>query len=42
MVCAGGMPAIDGPHKTLYNRFVRWSAWGIFDNLAVKSARLTA
>jgi transposase len=34
-------PAVYGPHKTLYNRFVRWSRMGIFDrifaNLAAKS-----
>ena len=24
-------PKIYGPHKTLYNRFVRWSKMGIFD-----------
>jgi transposase len=33
-------PAAYGPHKTLYNRFVRWSRMGIFDrifaNLAVE------
>ena len=22
-----------GPHKTLYNRFIRWSRLGIFDNI---------
>jgi putative transposase len=34
-------PAAYGPHKTLYNRFVRWSRMGIFDrifaNLAAES-----
>jgi putative transposase len=34
-------PAVYGPHKTLYNRFVRWSRLGIFDrifaDLAAKS-----
>ena len=33
-------PEVYGPHKTLYNRFVRWSRMGIFDrifaNLAAK------
>ncbi len=24
-------PAADGPHKTLYNRFRRWSDKGVFD-----------
>ena len=26
-------PGIYGPHKTLYNRFVRWSRKGIFDSI---------
>lgn len=26
-------PAIYGPHKTLYNRFVRWSRMGVFDRI---------
>ena len=26
-------PAEYGPHKTLYNRFIRWSNLGIFDNI---------
>jgi transposase len=34
-------PAVYGPHKTLYTRFVRWSRMGIFDrifaNLAAES-----
>jgi len=34
-------PAVYRPHKTLYNRFVRWSRMGIFDrifaNLAAES-----
>jgi transposase len=34
-------PAVYGLHKTLYNRFVRWSRMGIFDrifaNLAAES-----
>ena len=34
-------PAVYGPHKTLYNRFIRWSRMGIFDrifaNLAAES-----
>ena len=34
-------PAVYGPPKTLYNRFVRWSRMGIFDrifaNLAAES-----
>src|SRR6266478_8666305 len=24
-------PAVYGPHKTLYNRFVRWSKAGVFN-----------
>ena len=34
-------PAVYGPHKTLYNRFARWSRMAIFDrifaNLAAES-----
>src|SRR4051812_16338128 len=26
-------PAIYGPHKTLYNRFVRWAAKGVWINI---------
>lgn len=26
-------PNIYGPHKTLYNRFIRWSQKGIFDRI---------
>ena len=26
-------PERYGPHKTLYNRFVRWSAIGVFDRI---------
>ena len=26
-------PACYGPHKTLYNRFVRWSRMGVFDRI---------
>ena len=26
-------PAEYGPHKTLYNRFVRWSATGVFNRI---------
>ena len=26
-------PACYGPHKTLYNRFVRWSEAGVFDRI---------
>jgi len=26
-------PAEYGPHKTLYNRFIRWSEMGIFDTI---------
>lgn len=36
-------PAAYGPHKTLYNRFVRWSRLGVFDRifaaLAARSGR---
>jgi len=26
-------PSDSGPHKTLYNRFIRWRRLGIFDNI---------
>lgn len=26
-------PKVYGPHKTLYNRFVRWSRMGVFDRI---------
>ena len=26
-------PSSYGPHKTLYNRFVRWSLMGVFDRI---------
>ncbi len=26
-------PSAYGPHKTLYNRFVRWSQAGVFDRI---------
>ena len=26
-------PAGYGPHKTLYNRFIRWSRMGVFDRI---------
>ena len=26
-------PSDYGPHKTLYNRFVRWSRMGVFDRI---------
>ncbi|WP_188874164.1 IS5 family transposase, partial [Iodidimonas muriae] len=32
-------PAEYGPHKTLYNRFIRWSRMGVFDKIF---SRLTA
>jgi transposase len=28
-----GSPAVYGPHKTLYNRFIRWSGIGVFDRI---------
>ena len=26
-------PDVYGPHKTLYNRFIRWSRLGVFDRI---------
>jgi transposase len=31
-------PQAYGPHKTLYNRFVRWSLAGVFDRIFVALA----
>ncbi|MFT8655142.1 MAG: IS5 family transposase [Acetobacter papayae] len=28
-------PKVYGPHKTLYNRFIRWSSLGVFDRIFV-------
>lgn len=28
-----------GPHKTIYNRFVRWSRLGVFNNIFAELAR---
>ncbi|GAD28354.1 transposase [Gluconobacter thailandicus NBRC 3257] len=28
-------PKAYGPHKTLYNRFIRWSRLGVFDRIFV-------
>ena len=36
-------PASYGPHKTLYNRFIRWSQIGVFDRIfATLAAESTA
>lgn len=36
-------PSVYGPHKTLYNRFVRWSEIGVFDRIfAALAARSAA
>ncbi len=32
-------PSEYGPYKTLYNRFVRWSRLGVFDNIFVTLAK---
>ena len=32
-------PRQYGPHKTLYNRFVRWSRMGVFDRIFMALAR---
>lgn len=31
-------PKSYGPHKTLYNRFIRWSELGVFDRIFVSLA----
>ena len=32
-------PADYGPHKTIYNRFVRWSRLGVFNRIFAELAR---
>ena len=32
-------PREYGPHKTLYNRFVRWSRLGVFNNIFAELAK---
>ena len=32
-------PRDYGPHKTIYNRFVRWSRLGVFDKIFAELAR---
>ena len=48
-VIRNGLPWKDapkeyGPHKTLYNRFVRWSVRGVFDRIfaALAAEQLSA
>jgi transposase len=31
-------PAADGPHKTIYNRFIRWSRMGVFNRIFAELA----
>lgn len=31
-------PAAYGPHKTLYNRFIRWSRMGVFERIFAELA----
>jgi transposase len=33
------VPGGYGPHKTIYNRFVRWSRMGVFDRIFPELAR---
>ena len=33
-----GCPQEYGPHKTLYNRFVRWSRLGVFNRIFAELA----
>ena len=35
-------PACYGPHKTLYNRFIRWSEAGVFNRIFVDLAAESA
>ena len=32
-------PPEDGPYKTLYNRFIRWSHMGIFNNIFLELSK---
>ena len=32
-------PAVDGPHKTLYNRWFRWSRMGVFGRILMELVR---
>ena len=32
-------PVAYGPHKTIYNRFVRWSRMGVFDRIFAELAK---
>ena len=32
-------PREDGPHKTVYNRFIRWSRLGVFNKIFAELAR---
>ena len=29
------VPAAYGPHKTIYNRFIRWSRMGVFNKISM-------
>lgn len=31
-------PKANGPHKTIYNRFIRWSRLGVFNRIFVEMA----
>ena len=31
-------PAVYGPHKTIYNRFIRWSRLGVFNRIFAELA----
>ena len=33
------VPATSGPHKTIYNRFIRWSEVGVFGRIFVELAK---
>ena len=30
-------PSAYGPHKTIYNRFIRWSQLGVFNRISIRS-----
>ncbi|BCH68233.1 IS5 family transposase (plasmid) [Agrobacterium vitis] len=35
-------PKDYGPHKTLYNRFIRWSRLGVFERIMIDATHLKA
>ena len=38
-LCWRDAPGAYGPHKTIYNRFIRWSRLGVFNTIFAELAR---